>query len=107
MNSIRRQSILLGKAGVIAQPVAPRAMLVKLPPPRAKLIRLPEWRIGESRAVLLPYGVQAIATYKGRLSSEAMLPAGGNAIGDAFAVSDNVWVWLVTPGTAAAQWVDP
>jgi hypothetical protein len=55
----------------------------------------------------MPYEVQALTTYKGRLASEAMLPAAGNAIGDTWAIGDNVWVWVVTPGTAAPQWVDP
>jgi hypothetical protein len=36
-----------------------------------------------------------------------MLPVIGSAIGDAWAVGDNLWIWLVTPGTGAAQWVDP
>jgi hypothetical protein len=56
---------------------------------------------------MMPYGVQALAKYKGRLLSEDMLPQSGNAIGDALAVGDNVWVWIVTPGRSAAQWVDP
>jgi hypothetical protein len=49
------------------QTSAPRAELVKLPPPRAQLIKLPEWRVGETRPVMMPYGVQALAKYKGRL----------------------------------------
>jgi hypothetical protein len=89
------------------QTSAPRAELVKLAPPRAQLIKLPEWRVGETRPVMMPYGVQALAKYKGRLLSEDMLPQSGNAIGDALAVGDNVWVWIVTPGRSAAQWVDP
>jgi hypothetical protein len=46
---------------------APRAELIKLPPPRAQLVRLPEWRIGETRPVLMPYNLEVLATYKGRL----------------------------------------
>ena len=89
------------------QTSAPRAELVKLPSPRAQLIKLPEWRVGETRPVMMPYGVRALAKYKGQLLSEDMLPQSGNTIGDALAVGDNVWVWIVTPGTSAAQWVDP
>jgi hypothetical protein len=48
-----------------------------------------------------------VATYKGRLASEAMLPVTGNAIGDTWMIGDTPWLYLVTPGTSAAQWVDP
>jgi hypothetical protein len=89
------------------QASAPRAELVKLPTPRAQLIKLPEWRVGETWTVMMPYGVEALAKYKGRLLSEDMLPRSGNIIGDAFAVGDNVWLWIVAPGTSAAQWLDP
>jgi len=87
--------------------VAPRAELVRLPPPRAQLIRLPEWRIGEERPVMTPYGLEVSARLKGKLSSAGMLPASGNAIGDAWAIGDTAWVWIAAPGTAGAKWVDP
>ena len=38
--------------------------------------------MSEERLVKLRYGIQALARYKGRLASEAMLPADGNSIGD-------------------------
>jgi hypothetical protein len=53
---------------------APRAALVKLPPPRAHLISLPEWKAGETRPVTMPYNLEMLAIYKGRLPSEDMLP---------------------------------
>jgi hypothetical protein len=56
---------------------------------------------------MMPYNIEVLARYKGRLTSEAILPTDGNAIGDTWAVGDNVWVWLVAPGTSTAQWVDP
>jgi hypothetical protein len=86
---------------------APRAVLVKLPPPRAELVRIPEWRIGETRSVMMPYGLVASATYRGRLGAETELPQSGNALGDMWAVGNNVWLWLVEPGAAAASWIDP
>src|SRR5215469_11672878 len=49
---------------------APRAVLVKLPPPRAELVRLPEWRLGEERQLLMPSGLKVLGRYKGRLFSE-------------------------------------
>ena len=50
-------------------PPAPRAALVKLPPPRARLVHLPEWKVGETRPVMMPYNLEVLATYKGRLTS--------------------------------------
>jgi hypothetical protein len=87
--------------------VAPRAELVRLPPPRAQLIRLPEWRIGEQRPVLTPYGLEVSARLKGKLPSADLLPASGNAIGDAWAVGDAAWVWIAAPGAPSAKWIDP
>jgi hypothetical protein len=87
--------------------VAPRAELVRLPPPRAQLIRLPEWRIGEERPVMTPYGLEVGARLKGKLPSADMLPASGNAIGDAWVIGDSAWVWVAAPGTASAKWIDP
>jgi hypothetical protein len=42
------------RSELAAAPYAPRATLVKLPPPRAGLVRLPQWRIGEERPVMMP-----------------------------------------------------
>jgi hypothetical protein len=70
-------------------------------------VRLPDWNVGETRPVMMPYNIEVLTRYKGRLTSEAILPTDGNAIGDTWAVGDNVWVWLVAPGTSTAQWVDP
>jgi hypothetical protein len=86
---------------------APRAVLVKLPPPRAELVRLPEWRIGEERPVMMPYNLEVRATYKGRLGSEKLLPLEGNQLGDMWVVGDTPWIWLWAPGAATASWIDP
>jgi hypothetical protein len=88
-------------------PFAPRAELVRLPPPRAQLIRLPEWRVGEERPVMMPYGLEVEARLKGKLTSTDMLPASGNAIGDTWVIGDSVWVWVAAPGGSSANWIDP
>ena len=49
------------KRELAAAPYTPRAELVRLPPPRAQLIRAPEWRIGEERPVMMPYGLEVAA----------------------------------------------
>jgi hypothetical protein len=85
----------------------PRAELVRLPPPRAQLIRLPEWRVGGERPVMTPYGLEVSARLKGKLPSADMLPASGNAIGDAWVIGDTAWVWIAAPWTAGAKWIDP
>ena len=87
--------------------VAPRAELVRLPPPRAQLIRLPEWRIGEERPVMTPYGLQVSARFKGKLPSTGMLPMFGNAVGDMWVIGDSAWVWVAAPGAGSANWIDP
>jgi hypothetical protein len=62
---------------------APRAVLVKLPPPKAQLIRLPEppapravriLHVGDQVPVIMPYGIEALATIKGYLPSTDQLP---------------------------------
>jgi hypothetical protein len=90
-----------------AAPYAPRATLVKLPPPRAVLVRLPQWRTGEERPVMMPYGLEVAALLKGKLPSTDMLPMSGNAIGDTWVVGDSAWVWVAAPGTGSANWIDP
>jgi hypothetical protein len=95
------------RSGPAVAPYAPRATLVKLPPPRAVLVRLPQWRIEEQRPVMMPYGLQVAARLKGRLPSADLLPRSGNAIGDTWAVGDSAWVWIVAPGDSSANWVDP
>ena len=43
--------------------VAPRAVLVA---PRATLVRLPDqWRVGQTRALQMPYGLEVVATLRG------------------------------------------
>src|SRR5262249_12393689 len=81
--------------------------LVKLPPARAQLIRLPEWRIGEQRPVMMPYHLEALATYRGRLESQDMLPSSGNQLGDTWVVGNTPWVWIWAPGATRADWIDP
>ena len=85
----------------------PRADLVKLPPPRAQLVRLPEWKIGEVRPVMMPYGLEVTACLKGRLLSTSMLPVSGSAIGDTWLIGHNAWVWIAAPGADSANWLDP
>jgi len=88
-------------------PYAPRAELVRLPPPGAQHIRLPEWRIGEERSVTMPYGLKIAARLKGKLVSTDMLPVSGNSIGDTWVIGDSAWVWVAMPGAGSANWVDP
>lgn len=88
-------------------PYAPRAELVRLPPPRAQLMRLPEWRIGEERALTMPYGLQVAARLRGKVLSTDMLPMSGNAIGDTWVIGDSAWVWVAAPGASSANWIDP
>jgi len=90
-----------------AAPYTPRAELVRLPPPRAQLIRVPEWRIGEERPVMMPYGLEVAARLKGKLLSTDMLPMSGNAIGDMWVIGDSAWVWVAAPGAGSANWIDP
>jgi hypothetical protein len=100
-----------GKAGVIGRPHpgenAPRAEFVRMSVPRAQLVRLPEWRVGETRTLTMPYGTRVRATFRGSVDDELMLPESGNAIGDTYTVRDTTWVWLAAPGAAIPQWVDP
>src|SRR5262249_29889803 len=82
---------------------APRASLVKLPPPRAQLVRLPEWKVGEQRPVMMPYHLEALATYRGRLESQDMLPSSGNQLGDTWVVGNTPWVWIWAPGATRCR----
>jgi hypothetical protein len=88
-------------------PSAPRAVLVKLPPPRAMLVRLPEWKIGEQRPVMMPYNLEVLAAYKGQLQSLDMLPSSGNALGETWVVGETPWIWIWAPGATRADWIDP
>ena len=76
------------RSELASAPYAPRATLIKLPPPRAVLVRLPQWRIGEERPMMMPYGLEVSALLKGRLPSTDMLPMSGNSIGDTWVVGD-------------------
>jgi len=86
---------------------APRATLVKPPPPRAVLVRLPQWRIGEERPVMMPYGLEVAARLKGKLPFGDMLPMSGNEVGDTWVIGDSAWVWVTAPGAGSAKWIDP
>ena len=86
---------------------APRATLVKLPPPRAQLIRLPEWRVGEERQLLMPYGLKVLGRLKGCLAAEWMLPQEGNVIGETWIVGETPWVWVCPVGGSVPTWIDP
>jgi hypothetical protein len=86
---------------------APRAILVKLPPPRAQLIRLPQWKVGEERELLMPNGPSVLGRLRGKLASIDMLPSNGNEVGDTWVVGDTAWVWITQPGMTQASWIDP
>jgi hypothetical protein len=92
-------------------PPAPRATLIMLPPLRAQLVRLPSSLppliIGKRYLATMPYNLEVLATYRGEMASVDMLPSHRNRIGDTWIVNGTPWVWLVTPGTSAPQWVDP
>jgi hypothetical protein len=55
LNTWQQSSANNASARAVLGNPAPRAQLVKLPPPRAQLVRLPEWRVGETRPVMMPY----------------------------------------------------
>jgi hypothetical protein len=95
------------RAWLAAAPTVRRAELVKLPTPRATLVALPEWRVGEQRRLLMPYGLEVVGRLRGHSEDELYLPASGNAIGDTWLVENTPWIWLTVPGTAAPTWVDP
>jgi hypothetical protein len=48
----------------------------------------------------MPYSLEVLATCRGRLAAEWMLPQEGNSIGDTRVVGDTSWVWIVTSGTS-------
>jgi hypothetical protein len=85
----------------------PRAQLLKLPAPRATLVALPEWRVGEQRRLLMPYGLEVVGRLRGHSEDELYLPTNGNTIGDTWLVENTPWVWITVPGTSAPTWVDP
>ena len=57
--------------------------------------------------MMMPYNLEVLVTYKGRLGSESMLPSSGNALGGMWVVGDNAWLWVAAPGAAQADWIDP
>jgi hypothetical protein len=82
----------------------PRAQLVQLP---SQLVQLPPLKIGRLYLATMPYNVEVLATYKGWLASEEMLPSSGNQLGDTWIVGDTPWVWIWAPGATRADWIDP
>jgi hypothetical protein len=54
----------------------------------------------------MPYNLEVLATFKGRLAAENMLPANAD-IGDMFIVNQTPWIWIQVPGTTQADWIDP
>jgi hypothetical protein len=86
---------------------APRTTFVKLPPPRAELVKLPEWQVGTQRELILPNNLKVLGRLRGRLDAQWMLPQNGNSIGDAWAVGNDLYIWLVAPNEAMASWIDP
>jgi hypothetical protein len=90
---------------------APRAALVTSRAPRAKLLTLPisaTLHQGDQTTLTLPYGVQTLVTIRGYRDSFTELPPTAQ-IGDLYIVGQDriPWVFVVTPGTNFAQWVDP
>ena len=94
-----------GRAGVI--PEVRRAELVKLPTPRATLVALPEWRVGETRRLMMPYGLEVVGRLRGHSDDELNLPTTGNTIGDTWLVEGVPWIWICAPGASTAAWIDP
>lgn len=91
---------------MLVQPRAPRATPVKLPTPRAQLVRnLPPLIPGQRYLATMPYGIEALTTYKGELASLDMLPTHRNQIGDMYTVGNVPWVWIWVPGAAHADWI--
>jgi hypothetical protein len=88
--------------------LAPRAALVKLPPPRAQLVAIP-LRIGATYTLHMPYNLEVLATFKGFLPAENYLPLQGNEVGDMFVVGPNKipWLWILAPGADHLDWIDP
>jgi hypothetical protein len=89
---------------VAPQKVAPCAQPAV---PRATLVALPEWRVGEARAMRMPYGLDVVGRLKGHAEDELYLPLAGNRIGDTYLVENRPWIWITVPGTTAPAWVDP
>ena len=89
---------------------APRATLVKLPPPRAPLAGdLPPLVVGQHYLATMPYdnNLEVLMTFKGWLPSQDDLPSHRNAIGDMWLVGSTPWVWIWAPGATHADWIDP
>jgi len=85
----------------------PRATLIKLPPPRAQLVGLP-LRIGAQYTVHMPYqNLEVLATFKGYLERENLLPTLNNQAGDMYIVDQTPWLWLQAPGADHLDWIDP
>jgi hypothetical protein len=92
------------------QRTAPRAILIKLPPPRAELVRLPGGPPlieGYQYLATMPYGLEVSATYRGWLATQDDLPSHRNAIGDMYLVKGVPFVWVFAPGAQQADWIDP
>ena len=70
-------------------------------------MRLPEWKVGEERQLLLPSSLKVSGRLRGWVASGDMLPQSGNAIGDTWVVGGTPYVWMVAPGAAQADWIDP
>jgi hypothetical protein len=94
----------LAPRAVLVQRV-PRATLVKPPVPRAQSTSdLPPPVQGQQYLATMPYGLEVLATYRGQLPSEDMLPSSGNQLGDTWVVAGTPWVWIWAPGAARADW---
>ena len=91
------------------QTPAPRATLVKLPPPRAQLVGdLSPLIPGKRYLATMPYdNLEVLATFRGWLPSQDDLPSHPNAIGDMYLVGNVPFVWLFAPDATHADWIDP
>jgi hypothetical protein len=56
---------------------------------------------------MMPFNLEMLATLKGRLPGEWLLPRNGSAIGDTWVIDRTPWVWIRAPGAAQADWIDP
>jgi hypothetical protein len=100
-----------GRAGVIGRRAltpAPRATLVKLPPPRAQFVAPP---VGWQGRIHMPSNGPDEKTwvyYTGAVSDYASLPP-AEFPGDMRLTRDTgaFWIWARPSGTTAYQWVDP
>ena len=63
---------------------------------------------GKQYTATMPYNnLEVLATFRGWLPSQDNLPSHRNQIGDMYFVGNVPFVWLFSPGTSRAGWIDP